>query len=448
MPSFRYADVFPGSRYARGASLAVLAWLGAPLKAQQPDVAAPAESAAVARAAWARSRKDLQARDVASARRELDRAAAAWPTQQAYVWGRADAAALGGDTAAVLEALSAYAALGLGRDAHADAALTAYLGRPEFAPVVAQLDANREPIVRSRIRARLADPTFWPEGMDADPRSGRFFVASVRHRTIAVVMPEGPARELWPRNRAGIGAVLGVRVDTLRDALWATLAGIPQMDGYLPADSTIAALVRVDPSTGRIEQRFDLPAGAHHVLGDLALGPNGDVFTTDSDDPVLYRLRPDADTLEAIRSPLFRSLQGLAPTPDGRFLYLADYSHGLLRVDLRSGDVIRLDDAPHSTSLGCDGIAWDRGTIIAVQNGVIPPRIVRFVLDPAGTRITRSDVLDRNLAVADEPTIGAVVNGEFVYVANSHWEKYRDDGVLKPGARLMAPVLLAVPLPP
>ena len=189
------------------------------------------------------------------------------------------------------------------------------------------------------------------------------------------------------------------------------------------------------------------PAPAGHILGDLAVGPRGDVFVTDSNEPVLYRLRPNADTLESIRSPLFHSLQGLAPSPDGARLYLADYSHGLLRVDLASAIVTRLDDAPHSTSLGCDGIAWDRGAIVAVQNGVSPARIMRFALDATGARLVRAELIDQNGTTADEPTIGAVVGREFVYVANAQWEKYDDSGKRNAVKPLTAPVLLAAPLP-
>src|SRR5262249_42855221 len=170
-------------------------------------------------------------------------------------------------------------------------------------------------------------------------------------------------------------------------------------------------------------------------LGDLALGPDGDVFLTDSNQPVLYRLRPGADSLEKLSHPLFHSLQGLAPTPDGRTLYLADYSHGLLRLDLATGAVRRVADAPHSTSLGCDGIAWHQGSIIAVQNGVSPPRVVRLQLDRNGFGIIRVTILERNLPIADEPTIGTVVGNRFVFVANSQWDKHDDNGAVKPGAK-------------
>ena len=417
------------------------------LHAQTMTGIAPVDSASVARAAWARASTAFDAHDYATARREVDRAASAWPTQPAYVWGAAIAALLTSDTSALLARLDVYAALGLGRDLHADPRFAGLVKQRLFASVVARLDSNFAPIARSHVVASLSDSTFWPEGVDYDPRTHRYYIGSVRHRTIAEVVNGKVTRELWPREKAGIGAVLGVRVDTIRGVLWATLAGVPQMEGFTPADSSIAAIVRVRIADGAIERRWDLPpASSGHALGDVVLGPAGDVFVTDSNDPVLYRLRSGSDTLEAIRHPLFRSLQGMAAPPDANVLYVADYSHGMLRVDLATGAVTRLDDAPSTTSLGCDGLAWYDGSIVAVQNGVAPARIMRFVLDGAGTRIERAEVLDRNTVVADEPTIGTIVGGEFVYVANSQWEKFTESGARIPARRLTAPILLGVPL--
>jgi len=417
------------------------------LHAQTMTGVAPVDSARVARAAWARAATALGDGNYSIARKEVDYAASAWPTQPAYLWGRAVAALLTHDTAAVLSSLDAYAALGLGRDVHSDPRFSPLISQSRFAAVVARLDSNRAPIARSHVVATLPDSTFWPEGVDYDPRSRRYYIGSVRHRTIAEVVNGKVTRELWPRAQAGIGAVLGVRVDTLRGVLWATLAGVPQMEGFTPADSSIASIVRVRVADGAIERRWDLsPSPRGHALGDVVLGPTGDVFVTDSNDPVLYRIRRGSDTLEAIRHPLFRSPQGMAAPPNASVLYVADYAHGLLRVDLATNAVTRLDDAPSSTSLGCDGLVWYDGAIIAVQNGVAPARIMRFVLDRTATRIERAELLDRNTRIADEPTIGTIAGGEFVYVANSQWEKFTESGARVPARRLTAPVLLGVPL--
>src|SRR5437588_7288496 len=83
-------------------------------------------------------------------------------------------------------------------------------------------------IANSTIRLELQDSTFWPEGIDYDPTGKKFYVASIRHRTILEHARNGEVRELLPR-RDDIGAVMGVRVDPRGGVVWATTAGIPQM---------------------------------------------------------------------------------------------------------------------------------------------------------------------------------------------------------------------------
>jgi hypothetical protein len=405
------------------------------------------DSANAARAAWGRMNAARRAGDLSTAHAEAVRAATAWPTQPAYPWIRAVLAARIGDTASALAALRAYAALGLGRDLGADSAIAELRAAPGFDAVRAAHDRNRAPIARGTTIRETRDTTLWPEGVDYDPRTRDFYVASVRRRTIVRVTPDGTTRALWPSGANGVGAMLGVRVDPVRRRIWATTSGMRQMEGYVAADSAIAALLRIDPRTGRVERRWDLPVvRGGHVLGDLALGPRGEVWLTDSSEPVLYRLRPGADTLDRFRDPLFRSLQGMAASSDGRFVYLADYSHGLLRMRVRDGSVIRLGDAPASTSLGCDGIVLHHGAIVAVQNGVAPARIVRFSLNPAGDSVVSMRVLDQQPALAPEPTIGTLMGNQFVYVATSQWDEHDDDGHRLPGAPLLGARLVAVPL--
>jgi sugar lactone lactonase YvrE len=411
---------------------------------------AAVDSAAVARSAWSKASAAFTAHDTAAAYRYATHAAAAWPVQPAYLWGRAVAAALAADTAGAREALGEFAALGLGRDLRADARFRAVVADSSCAALVEQLAANARPVVNSRAALVLADSTLWPEGIDYDPRTRRFYVASVRHRTIVEVSPNAAEREIIRRRTPGIGGVLAVRVDTARNVLWAATSGLPQMEGYVAADSAIGKILRIRLSDGVIEQWWDVaPGSGGQVLGDLAVAPDGDVYVTDSAHPVLYRLHPDAGKIDRIGSLLFRSLQGIAVIggPHSRaVLYVADYSHGLLRVDAESGVVERVSDVPHSTLLGIDGLVADGNALIAVQNGVSPARVMRLHLDSSGTAIARAELLDRNFAVADEPTSGVVVGRRFFYVANSQWEKYDDGGRRRRSVALGRPVILELPL--
>ena len=416
----------------------------ATLGAQDKSGLAAMDSASVARAAYALASRALREQRAADARRQMDRAATAWPVQPAYVWASAVLAARAHDTAAVRTRLAAYADMGLGRDLHADSTFAATLSPADLAELSRRHDDARAPRVASVVRATLPDSTFWPEGMDVNAENGNIYVTSVRHRTIAEVGRDGATRELLKRDQPNIGAMLAVRVDAARGVLWATTNGLSQMEGYQPADSAIAALLCIRLSDGAIVRRVDLPVG-QHVLGDVALSGE-DVFFSDSRDPVLYWLRAGSDSLIRFVSPLMRSPQGIAPRGDGRVVYLADYSHGLLRVDLETHAVTWLGTAPGSTPVGLDGIAWMDGSIIGIQNGVAPARVVRFMLNDADTRIVATVVLDQNSTVADEPTIGAISGDEFLYVANTQWEKHDDNGVPRPGVRRTAPVILALKL--
>jgi len=72
------------------------------------------------------------------------------------------------------------------------------------------------------------------------------------------------------------------------------------------------------------------------VLGDVIVSPTGDVFTTDSASPALYRLRANGRALEPIAAgEPFVSLQGLALSADGQRLFVA-LREGHLRGGARS----------------------------------------------------------------------------------------------------------------
>lgn len=378
----------------------------------------------------------------------LLRAARSWPTQPAYWIAVVRSAARTADTTAVLEALNALASLHAGSALLTDSALTRLALTPSVAAARQRVARNTATISGGRVVATLSDSTVFAEGIDAHPRTDALYVASVRHRTIYEIARTGRVRDLRLPRADHVGSILGVRIANDGRTLYATMAGLPVGQGYTTADSMIAALVRIRIADGTIEARWDVPRdGARHLLGDLVIANDGTVYTSDSNAPVLYRLRVGAAELEPIRHTLFRSLQGIACVPGCAQVIVADYSHGLLRVDAVTHAVTRITDAPGTTSLGIDGIVWHGNGLIAVQNGIAPSRIARFALNAARTQIVRVDDLDRQSALADEPTIGTLWRGAFVYVANSQWEKYGDDGRRIPGTALQPTLVMRVPLP-
>ena len=419
--------------------------LAVPVRAQYPA----ADSARVARDAWRQATPLVRRREWAPAREHARRAFEAWPAQPFYVTAYASLSARLSDTAQTLRALTHLADLGLGLDVAADSDFVLVRDAPALRGVIRRLSANAAPMPKSTVAATLGEADFFPEGMSHDSARGVWYLGSIRHRKVARITRGGTSDDIVKEGQDGLWAVLGVRADPARGTLWVTTAAIPQMAGYVAADSGRSGIYAFDLASGRLKARYLLPDGAPgHLLGDLVVAPNGDVYATDSQDPVIWRVVKGADQVqEFLRHPLFRSLQGPAVHPSGRILYVADYSHGVLAVDLNTREVTSLATPARTTVLGVDGLAWHDGSLIGVQNGVAPARIVRLGLDAGGRRITEFAVLDRHLPLATEPTIGTVWGRSFFYVANSQWEAYDDAGRLKAGARLEPPRILEIKLP-
>ena len=91
---------------------------------------------------------------------------------------------------------------------------------------------------------------------------------------------------------------------------------------------------------------------------------------------------------------------------------------------------------------GIDGLYFDRGRLIAVQNGTSPERVVAFTLDPSFTRIESETIIERSTGTLGDPTHGVFVDNDFYYIANSGWDAVDDHGNMKPGARPSVPRIM------
>ena len=358
--------------------------------------------------------------------------------------------------AIVFELAAAYAAAGRIEDATEWLKVVADMGytfraddrdelracreQPACREALAAIARNREPRATSQVAFTRAAPRLVPEGLAYDAGSDSFFVSSVRQRLILKV---GPSRQPQPfaDRSAGLWAALGMTVDAPRRRLWVATAAMPEMADALPADEGRSALVALDLGTGRPVGRFDLPPGRPHVLGDVIVGPDGTVFTTDSISPALHRLPRNGRALETIAAgEPFVSLQGLALSADGKRVFVADYAKGIFAVDLESRRV-RLLDAPRTAGiLGIDGIYRVGDSLIGVQNGASPPRLLRLVVE--GDRIASVEVLDAGHPSAPDPTLGVVVGDRFYYIGNSQWESARPGGQVDPAVRQEDPTIL------
>jgi hypothetical protein len=311
-----------------------------------------------------------------------------------------------------------------------------------------QLEANAQPISHAALERTLGQADLISEDLAYDPRTKIFFVSSVRHRKIVALRPDHTETDFVSEGRDGIWSVLALAVDDARRLLWATTAAMPQSVPPPSAkEAGRSALLAYDLASGALRARYDLPPGAHAVLGDMTIGPHGDIYVSEAEQGVVYILRSGHRALEVlVPAGTFVSPQNPAATPDGLRLFVADYTRGVGVIELTTGRVSWLPLPEKLTLAGTDGMYLAGQTLFAVQNGTNPNRVLRVHLNPALDRVLSWEAVESGSPQLGSPTHGVVVGSSFDFLGKSGWEHVGEDGALRKGEHFDAPVILSVPL--
>lgn len=310
---------------------------------------------------------------------------------------------------------------------------------PGWPGAVAAFAENLKPTIASEVAFRLSERDVLPEGLAHDPKTNTFYVASVHQRKIIARRADGTEAVFGKGRDDGLWSVLALRVDAERRHLWATTAAIEQTKDLDAADRGRTALIQFDLDTGKVLKRFEPPreAGKARVFGDLVVSSSGRVIVSEAEQGGLWRM--SEGSLEPFIPPgKFASPQGMAFPNQGNWLYVADYSLGLMRVDISTRRVERVKLSGEYSLLGMDGLVRFGNDLIATQNGIRPHRVLRIRLDASG-QVSGVDVLEANHPDHAEPTLGVMVGDHFHYIANAQWDRFPKG---QPAADLVAPVIL------
>lgn len=353
--------------------------------------------------------------------------------------------ALTGAPAEALQALEGIAAREVVMDVGADDDLASLRALPAFKALQERMKSFAAPVGEAAVAFMLPETSLVTEGVAHDPKSGAFFVTSVRHRKVVRRTADGSVKDFTTEAQDGLLSAVAPAVDAARRALWVSSSGSERMVGGKKEDEARSFLAEYDIDTGRLRRKVEPPSGAG--VSDIALLASGDVVASDPRAGGIYLLDAKAGTWRTLVAPgTIRSPQGLAPAADAKSVYVADYARGVARVTLADGPLRWLDTPPDLATTGVDGLSVAGGWLIAIQNGLEPHRVVAWRLDPAGDRVVSWRTLVRGHAAFDEPTLGTVVGADFVFVANSQYRHFRRDGTLDTAA-LKAPVILRTALP-
>jgi hypothetical protein len=326
-----------------------------------------------------------------------------------------------GNPEAALAGLRNLAGMGLVYDIAADKDFSSLGEKSEFAAILKRIDENKKPVTHSKPAFVLAERDLIPEDIALDPKTGRFFISSVRKAKILTGDGKEFAKAPW--------SVLALRVDVERRILWASTGWLPHCESCEKADKDKTALLAFDADSGALKQRIDSPVKG--LLGDMTISRNGEIYISEGIYGALFRLPVGGKAFERLDVPgEFPSPQTPALSEDEKTLYVPDYLRGIAAIDLASRTVRWLMPANDIALSGIDGLYVYRDSFVAVQNGTSPPRIMRFSLD-----LRKQEVLEANTAGLGEPTHGTIAGDSFYVIANTGWGDYDDQGVKKPGSR-------------
>lgn len=403
----------PGSFPLRFGLAFVLAWVAGPGRAAEK---AHRDFRAEAAAAYGK-------KDYAAALAATQAALALRPDSPRYLYNLAAMHALLGARDEALRALGRLAALGVYLPAETDKDFASLQGEAEFRRLVQQLQAHREPQGTADVVGELPGRTGILEGLAFRPRTGDLFLGDVHHRCIWRRDRDGQIHRFSAEDEELFGC-FALAIDEARNTLWAVTTATPEMAGYTAEMKGTTGVAEFNLATSELRRVVFLPGdGRDHFLGDLLLLEDGSVIATDSRAPVLWRLPAGAEEwIKVAESPAFASLQGVAAWR--RDLVVSDYSNGLFVVDPVRGSVRPLAAPSGTTLLGLDGLVALPDSLVAIQNGVVPQRVLRLTLDPAAETITSVQVLAAGLPHLTDLALITLVNELPTFIAGSGWDLF------------------------
>ncbi len=115
---------------------------------------------------------------------------------------------------------------------------------------------------------------------------------------------------------------------------------------------------------------------------------------------------------------------------------------GIYRLELKTKTLTKVKNEKESPLKGIDGLEYYKGSLIAIQNGVYPFRVMRYFLNSTMDAVTHYEIIDWNHPAFNEPTNGTIVNDVLYYIANSQWSGYNENRVQKPLTELQDIVIL------
>lgn len=170
-----------------------------------------------------------------------------------------------------------------------------------------------------------------PESIASDA-AGTIYIGSVPG-IVYRASPGDAAAKPWivPDDDNGLTSLFGVLADDSRGLLW--VCNNPPFGGP-PQPGAMSSLKAFDLATGLLEATYNFPGEGPAVCNDVAVGPDGTTFATDTSGGRILALAPDGEALtEFAADPALVGVDGIAFAEDGTMYINNVRENSVQRVD-------------------------------------------------------------------------------------------------------------------
>lgn len=349
------------------------------------------------------------------------------PYHPAYTYNLASAFALNGKEKEAIATLQKVVLMNATTAFETDDDFKSIANSEGFQQLLTLKKSQEQTISNSTKVVSLSEKELHPEGLEFLSKSNVWLASSIRKRKIVSFDSKtGVCKDWFTDNQ--LYAVFSMKKDTNEQFLWVATSALPEMERFSSDLEGKAAVLKIDIKTKKVVQRFEI--AGNHVLGDLYVTRNNVVYVSDSNKPILYKIENDVMSEWISLENEAYNLQGITMNSDENLLFVADYLKGIAAISLRDNERKWFTFPEGTIGKGIDGLCFYNHSLIAVQNGVKPIRLVRFHLNEVGTEIISYQIVDQNRAEFNEPALATLVDNKLYFFANSPWQFYDKKGNL------------------
>jgi hypothetical protein len=437
------------------AALAVMSCVAGAQQASAPaDAAAKARAELTRRAEALTEQQIMQSHDLA-ALSGLGQVYAAQNDMQRFIWVLQRVGELSPNSGELkLQLALAYAKIddkphaydtlirmqtqGFGYDISKDKRFEPIHGTKVWDYLVANLNVNAKQFGEGKAAFTLPKGDYLYDALAWDAKRGDLLVGSARDGAIRRVDAHGKIADfIKPDADNGLWGVDALAVDAAHGKLYAGSSSTAIFQGFSGDNAGKAGVFEFDLATGKFLKKYAFDAGSGtHRLTALAVASDGKVYAADAGRKQIFKLE-DGNLRNVLNNPKLTSFSALTISGDGRTLYLADYALGIFGFDLATGKAFEVAHDPSRLVLG--GIVsmdWYDGTLVIVEDGMVPKRIMRLQLDKDGRTIKSAMPLDVAHAEFNALGTSAIAGDKLYTIVNRQDGLFDDHGVLTDADKL------------